>query len=59
MVPAAASSLALIGSTYYNMHSMFNTLHLIVREQELEAGGAVRWTLVFLGREGKVEAAPS
>lgn len=38
---------------------MFNTSHLIVREQELEAGGAVRWTLVFLGREGKVEAAPS
>lgn len=41
------------------MHCMFNTLHLIVWEQELEAGGAARLSLVLLGREGKVEAAPS
>lgn len=40
MAPAAASSLALFGSTYSNMHCMFNTSHLIVWEQELEAGGA-------------------
>lgn len=41
------------------MHCMFNTLPPVVWEQELEAGGAAPRSLVLLGREGKVEAAPS
>lgn len=41
------------------MHCMFNTLHLFVWEQELEVGGAALQSLVLLGREGKVKAAPS
>lgn len=59
VVPAAASSLALVGSTYSNMHCMFNMSHLIVWEQELEAGDAVWCSLMLLGKEEKVDADPS